>query len=98
VGQVILPSNVFVAQSTLTVNLVPSPAAFVERINQLDFKVQKTFRYGRMSVIPTYEVFNVNNSDAIISYQTTNALAAGYLRPNSSMQGTIHGVGLMVRW
>jgi hypothetical protein len=98
VGQVILPSNVFVAQSTLTVNLVPSPAAFVERINQLDFKVQKTFRYGRMSVIPTYEVFNVNNSDAIISYQTTNALAAGYLRPNSIMQGTIHGVGLMVRW
>jgi hypothetical protein len=43
-------------------------------------------------------VFNVNNSDAIISYQTTNALAAGYLRPNSIMQGTIHGVGLMVRW
>jgi hypothetical protein len=70
----------------------------VERINQLDFKVQKTFRYGRMSFIPTYEVFNVNNSDAIISYQSTNALNASYLRPNSIMQGTIQGLGLVVRW
>jgi hypothetical protein len=51
-----------------------------------------------MSFIPTYEIFNVNNSDAIISYQSTNALSAAYLRPNSIMQGTIQGVGLMVRW
>ena len=96
-GEIIMPTAVF-GQATATFNLLPSPATFVERINQLDLKVQKTFRFGRMSVIPTYEVFNLNNSDAIISYQTTNALAAGYLRPNSIMQGTIHGVGLMVRW
>jgi hypothetical protein len=96
-GEIIMPTAVF-GQATGTFNLEPSPATFVERINQLDLKVQKTFRYGRVSIIPTYEVFNVNNSDAIISYQTTNALAAAYLRPNSIMQGTIHGLGLMVRW
>jgi hypothetical protein len=96
-GQIIMPTANF-NQASLTVNLEPSPATFVERINQLDFKVQKTFRYGRMSFIPTYEVFNVNNSDAIISYQSTNALNASYLRPNSIMQGTIQGLGLVVRW
>jgi len=43
-------------------------------------------------------VFNVNNSDAIISYVTTNALAATYLAPNSIMQGRMFGVGVTTRW
>ncbi len=67
-------------------------------ITQLDFKVTRTFRYGRISVIPTFEVFNINNSDAIISYVTTNALSTSYLAPNSIMQGRLYGVGAMVRW
>jgi Carboxypeptidase regulatory-like domain len=96
-GDVIMPTNVF-GQSSLTVFLDPERATFVERIVQLDFKVSRTFRFGRISVLPTFEVFNVNNSDAIISYVTTNALAAGYLNPNSIMQGRIFGVGLTTRW
>ena len=51
-----------------------------------------------MSIIPTFEVFNVNNSDAIISYVTTNALSSSFLAPNSIMQGRLYGLGLMVRW
>jgi hypothetical protein len=39
-----------------------------ERLNQLDIKVSRTFRMGRVSVLPVFEVFNLNNSDAIISY------------------------------
>ena len=42
---------------------------------QLDFKVARTFRFGRFQVLPTFEVFNINNSDAIISYITTNVLS-----------------------
>ena len=48
--------------------------------------------------MPMFEVFNVNNSDAIISYVTTNALSATYLAPNSIMQGRMYGLGVMVRW
>ena len=51
-----------------------------------------------MSVIPTFEVFNVNNSDAIISYVTTNGLAASFLAPNSIMQGRFYGLGVVMRW
>ena len=49
-------------------------------------------------MLPTFEVFNVNNSDAIISYVTTNALAATYLAPNSIMQGRMFGFGVTTRW
>jgi len=96
-GQIIMPTGVF-GQSSLIYYLEPARATFVERITQLDFKVSRTFRFGRVSVLPTMEVFNVNNSDAIVSYLTTNALAATYLAPNSIMQGRMVGFGTTVRW
>ena len=92
-----MPSDVF-GQTSLIMYLEPARATFVERINQLDFKVSRTFKVGRYSVLPVFEVFNVNNSDAIISYVTTNALAATYLAPNSIMQGRMYGLGATVRW
>jgi hypothetical protein len=97
-GAVVLPGAVF-NQATLTVNLIAPSAARVERINQLDLKLQKTFRVNRVSISPVFEVFNVNNSDAIISYASTSALAgAGFLRPNSIMQPRVIGVGANLKW
>ena len=96
-GQVVLPTAAF-SQPSMTFNLVAENASLGERITQLDFKVSRTFRLDRLSIIPTFEVFNVNNSDAIISYVTTNALSSSFLAPNSIMQGRLYGVGLMVRW
>jgi hypothetical protein len=96
-GQIIMPAGVF-GQTSLTYYLEPARATFVERINQLDFKVSRTFRVGRVTVLPVLEVFNVNNSDAIISYVSTNALAGAYLAPNSIMQGRMYGFGVTTRW
>ena len=96
-GQIIMPTNVF-AQSTLTYNLQSPRATSVERIVQLDFKVSRSFRFGHYQVLPTFEVFNVNNSDAIISYISTNALSSSFLNPNSIMQGRMYGLGLVTRW
>ncbi len=96
-GQIIMPTGVF-GQSTLTYLLQPNRASFVERINQLDFKLSRRFQFGKVNLLPVVEVFNVNNSDAIISYVTTNALSASYLAPNSIMQGRMLGVGVTTRW
>ena len=97
-GQIIMPTADYPGQATLTYNLESTRATSVERIVQLDFKVARTFRFGRWQVLPTFEVFNVNNSDAIISYITTNVLSASYLAPNSIMQGRMYGLGAVVRW
>ncbi len=67
-GQIIMPTATLPGQSTLTYNLESNRVSSVERIVQLDFKVARTFRFGRYQVLPTFEVFNLNNSDAIISY------------------------------
>ena len=51
-----------------------------------------------MTVLPTLEAFNVNNSDAILTYASVNALAAAYEAPSSIMQGRLFGIGAQVRW
>jgi hypothetical protein len=98
-GQVILPTAIF-GQSSMTINLVSPDTVYTERINQLDLRAAKTVRYGRLSLTPSLEVFNVNNSDAIITYASTNVLNAGssFLRPNSIMQGRMVGVNVQARW
>jgi hypothetical protein len=40
----------------------------------------------------------LNNSDAIISYQSQSILSPAYLAPNSIMQPRMIGVGATVRW
>jgi Carboxypeptidase regulatory-like domain/TonB-dependent Receptor Plug Domain len=96
-NQVIMPTGTF-GQGSLIVFLESERATFVERINQLDFKLQRRFQVGKFTLLPVLEVFNLNNSDAIISYVTTNALSASFLAPNSIMQGRMWGVGLTTRW
>jgi hypothetical protein len=94
-GQLVAPA---LTTSTLTVPVVPFRASMVERITQLDLKVQRSFRFTRFTVLPTLEVFNVNNSDAVLTYASVNALAAAYEAPSSIMQGRLIGVGAQVRW
>ncbi len=96
-GEIIMPTAVF-GQTSLTYNLESVRATSVERIVQLDFKLSRTFKVNRFTILPTFEVFNVNNSDAIISYISTNVLSSSYLAPNSIMQGRMYGLGLVTRW
>jgi hypothetical protein len=95
-GAIILPATF--QPATLTVQLVDQDTTYTERINQLDLKISKTFKAGRVTILPTLEIFNLNNSDAVVSYVSTNVLATSYLRPNSIVQGRIIGIGTGVRW
>jgi len=95
-GAIILPASF--APATFTLQLVDQGTVYTERIDQLDLKVQKTFRAGRINVTPVFEVFNTLNSDAVVSYVSTNVLNTAYLRPNSILQGRMMGVGATVRW
>jgi hypothetical protein len=49
-------------------------------------------------VSPQLEVFNVNNSPAMISVVTNNVLSSSYRYANSIMQPRMVGVGAQVKW
>ena len=96
-GEIIMPTAIF-GQPSMNVNLEDGDTVFSERINQLDFRVAKTVAIGGIRLTPALEIFNVNNSDAIVTYVSTNTLVASYLRPNSIMQGRMIGVNFSAKW
>jgi hypothetical protein len=96
-GQIVLPN---LGPATLTVPLRPDEQVRIQRLNQIDLKLAKTFTVRGVTIAPNFEAFNLNNSSKIITYASTAyAISAGsYLRPNSVVQGRIIGVGTSVRW
>ena len=84
-GAIILPAAF--QPATFTLQLQDQDRVYTERINQLDIKVQKTFRAGRVQVTPVFEMFNSLNSDAVVSYVSTNVLNAAYLRAEQHPAG-----------
>jgi hypothetical protein len=100
-GALIAPTlNGTYTGTTLTIPLFPSGSRGYrgERLNQLDLKVSKPFRVGRVKVTPSLEAFNVTNQDMIITYASTNYNTASYLQPNSLLQGRILGAGASIKW
>ena len=85
-------------RSSLSVYLNAPGTEFGDRINQLDLKVTRTFKAGRVSVIPAFEAFNVLNPDNIVSVVTNNFASTSYKRPNSIVQGRLIGIGAQVKW
>ena len=57
-------------------------------------------RVGGVTVSPSLEAFNINNSDKVITVASTSYATSGgaYLRPNSIVQGRIIGVSVQTRW
>jgi len=67
-------------------------------VNQIDFKITKLFKVGNIRISPAFEAFNLNNSDKVITYASTNYASSTYLTPNSIVQGRVLGVATTVKW
>jgi len=71
-----------------------------ERLSQLDIKLSKTFRMGRYTMAPTFEVFNLFNGDTILTRASLAYMNTGgnYLRPSNILKPRIYGFGYLVKW
>jgi hypothetical protein len=52
-------------------NIVEAGQVFIERLNQVDFRVSKLFRVDRTRTSVNFDFYNVTNSNAIISENAT---------------------------
>ncbi len=68
-----------------SVNVVEPGVMYGDRLNQLDFRVSKIFRFDNRRLNVGVDVFNINNTNAVYAYfQTLNtATPATYLQPAS---------------
>jgi len=86
--------------TTISRDLVPGGFVKRERLNQLDFKLSKTFRVSNISILPTFEAANIFNQDKINALASSIYATTGgnYAQPSSVLQSRIMGFGVQVRW
>jgi hypothetical protein len=76
-----------VGSQTITVNLIEPGTLYGERVNQIDMRFAKILRFGRSRTTVGFDVYNLTNSNAILTYnQTFSTTTTTWLRPNSVLQ------------
>ena len=54
-----------------SINIVEAGELFVERVNQLDFRVSKIFRYGATRTSINFDLYNLFNANSVIAENST---------------------------
>jgi hypothetical protein len=65
------------------IDLVAPGEVWGDRVNELNFRFAKVVRYGRTRTHVGLDVFNVLNSDAILTYNQTFTPGGAWLAPQS---------------
>lgn len=98
INQAVVPS--LVSTSGTAVLSVPG-TRYTDRINLLNFGVTKWFTFGRVKASARIDVFNLLNSDNVVSRGSTalsTTLSTTYGRPNSVMDARYLQLGTQVKW
>jgi hypothetical protein len=76
-----------VGGQTITVNLIEPGTLYGDRVTQIDMRFAKVLRFGRTRTTVGFDVYNIANSAAILTYnQTFVSTTNTWLRPNSVLQ------------
>ena len=67
-----------------TVNVMQPGTVYGDRLNQIDFRATKIFNVGKGKLEANIDVYNLGNSDAILTQ--INTAGATYLRPTAVIQ------------
>jgi hypothetical protein len=89
---------------TITVNLVEPGTLYGERVNQVDMRFAKVLRFGRTRTLVGFDVYNLSNSAAVLTYNQTfvpgqnesTPASARWLRPTSVLQARFVKIGAQI--
>jgi hypothetical protein len=77
------------AGQTIVVNLVEPGTLYGDRVNQFDIRVAKILRFGRTRTNIGFDVYNVMNKAAILTYNQGFVPNGNGLAPTSIQQSRI---------
>ena len=78
-----LGRNTFLANQT-TINVMQPGTVYGDRLNQIDFRATKIFKVGKGRLEADFDVYNLSNSDAILTQ--INTFGATWTRPTAVIQ------------
>jgi hypothetical protein len=76
-----LGRNLSANAASMTVNLVKPGTMYGTRINEVDVRVARPFRIGKVRTTVGIDVFNVFNSAAVLTYNNTFVPGGQWLQP-----------------
>ena len=82
---------------SVSLQVIPPGTKFLERLNQLDLSVKRTFTFGGgTELLPSFEVFNLTNASTVLSEVTSFGGALG--QPRSTLPGRFVRLGALFRF
>jgi len=84
------------SSGNITVNLIPRGTLFGNRLNNLDVRVAKIFRYRGTRIQAGIDVYNVANSDAVTLYNNTYVPNGAWLTPTAIATARYAKVNLQI--
>lgn len=70
-----------------TIALIEPNTMYGDRLNQMDVRFARIFRYGRYRLQGMVDIYNVFNANPVLAYNTT--FGAEWLRPTDVLQGRL---------
>ena len=80
--------------ANVTINLLSPGDRYTDRINQLDFRVAKVFKFGRVRTTAGLDVFNALNAATVLSLNQTYGPA--WLTPTAVIQARFAKVSAQI--
>jgi hypothetical protein len=68
---------------SITVNLLAPGTRYGDRINQLDCRIAKIFRYRGARLMVAGDIYNALNSSAVLTYNSAFIPGGPWLQPSS---------------
>jgi hypothetical protein len=85
------------ANATANVQLIAPGTQYGERLEQLDFRLARTFAWGvGRKIQPQFNVFNLLNSGAILGFN--NTFGPNWLNPTARLAGRMFKFGAQIDW
>ncbi len=85
-----------VAGVTVPIDLIAPGEKWGDRVNELDIRFAKVLRFGRTRTHVGFDVFNLLNSDAILTYNSTFVPGGTWLAPQSVMTPRFYKVSAQI--
>ncbi len=82
--------------ATQTINVLPPDTLFGDRVNDLDVRIGKIFRFSGMRANVAFDVVNVFNSDAMLVYSAL--LNTTWPTPTSVLQARLARISVQLDW
>ena len=94
---VVAPSlgrNLSGGASNVTVNLISPGSMYGDRLNQLDVRVAKILRFGRVKTTLNFDLYNALNVNAVLTQN--NTFGAAWQQPQSILNARFAKVGVQL--